>query len=313
MMDFILIVAGFILLIFGANTLVDGSVGLAKKLKISDLIIGLTIVAFGTSTPELVINLVAVGKHGSTDIAFTNIIGSNMINVFIVLGAAAVIFPITSQKSSRRFDIPLSILAPVLLLLLTANGVLTRIDGLVLMLFFLWFLHTTIRNAVKFPEKEQTGDFKPMKIWKAVVFIIGGLAILIVGARLIVPSAVNVATKLGVSEAVIGLTIVALGTSLPELATSVVAAFKKNSDIALGNVIGSNILNIFFILSTSAIIKPLPVYPNITTDLIVTTLGNLLVIFFIFSNKERTIKRWAGALFLIIYGVFLGLRIATIL
>lgn len=313
MMDYLLILVGFGLLIFGANFLVDGSAGLAKKLKVSDLIIGLTIVAFGTSAPELVINLVAVGKHGSTDIALTNIIGSNMINTFIVLGLAAVIYPIASQKSSRRFDIPLSILAPVLLLLLTANGVLSKIDGLILMLFFLWFLHVTVRNAVMFPEKEHAENFNPMKVWKSVLFIAGGLAILVFGARMIVPATVRIATKIGVSEAVIGLTIVALGTSLPELATSVVAAFKKKSDIALGNVIGSNILNIFFILSTSAIIKPLPVYPSIVTDLLVIAFGSLLVIIFIVSNKERSIKRWGGAIFLIIYAVFIGLRIATII
>jgi len=313
MMDYVLIIVGFALLIAGANFLVDGSAGLAKRLKVSDLIIGLTIVAFGTSAPELVVNLVAVGKHGSTDIALTNIIGSNMVNVFIILGISATIYPISSRISSRRFDIPLSILAPVMVLLLTVDGVLSRIDGLVLMLFFLLFLYVTVRNALKFPEKEQIEDFKPMKIWKSVVLIVGGLALLVVGGRMIVPSAVNIATKIGISEAVIGLTIVALGISLPELATSVVAAYKKNSDIALGNVIGSNIFNIFFILSVSSIIKPLPIYPNIVTDLLVTIIGGVLVLFFVYSNKERSIKRWGGVLFLVLYAIFIGLRIATIL
>ncbi len=312
-MNYVLIIIGFILLIYGANLLVDGSTGLAKRLKVSDLIIGLTIVAFGTSAPELVVNLVAVGKHGSTDIALTNIIGSNMINTYIVLGMAALIFPIASQKSSRRLDIPLSIIAPILVLVLTINDVLEMREGMVLMIFFLWFLYSTIKNAIRFPEKLVVESYKAMSIWKSVLFMLGGLVILIIGARMIVPAAVNVATNLGVSQDVIGLTIVALGTSLPELATSVVAAFKRNSDIALGNVVGSNIFNVFFILATSAMIKPLPTYPSIKMDLIVTLIGSLLIIIFIYLNKERAIQRWSGALFLMLYTVFISLRIATII
>lgn len=312
MIDYLLIIAGFTLLIFGASFLVDGASGLAKRFNVSNLIIGLTVVAFGTSAPELVVNLVAAINPGSTDIALTNIIGSNMINTFVILGAAAVVFPIASQKSSRRFDIPLSLIAPVAVFMLSMNGILSLSDGLILLLFFIWFMYTNIRNAVRHPEEEQAEDYKPMKIWKAALLIIGGLVALVGGAQLIVPSATNIAVRYGVSQSIIGLTIVALGTSLPELATSVVAAFKKNSDIALGNVIGSNIFNVFFILSFSAIIRPLPTYPDMNIDLIVTALGSLLVLFFIYSNKERNIKRWGGLLFLLFYAVFLSWKISTI-
>lgn len=312
MIDYLLIVAGFALLIFGANFLVDGSSGLAKRFNVSNLIIGLTVVAFGTSAPEMVVNLVAALNPGSTDIALTNIIGSNMINTFVILGAAAVVFPIASQKSSRRFDIPLSLIAPVAVFLLSMNGILSLTDGLILLLFFIWFMYTNIRNAVRHPEEEQAEDYKPMKIWKAILLIIGGLATLVGGAQLIVPSATNIAASYGVSQSVIGLTIVALGTSLPELATSVVAAFKKNSDIALGNVIGSNIFNVFFILSSSALVRPLPVYPGMNVDLMVTAAGSLLVLLFIYSNKERNIKRWGGLLFLLSYTAFLVWKISTL-
>ncbi|MDD2283965.1 MAG: calcium/sodium antiporter [Paludibacter sp.] len=312
MIDYFLIIAGFVLLIFGANYLVDGSGGLAKRFNISNLIIGLTIVAFGTSAPELVVNLVAAVNPGTTDIALTNIIGSNMINTYIILGATAVVFPIASQKSSRRFDIPLSLIAPVAVLLLSLNGVLSQIDGLVLLLFFGWFMYSNIKNVILHPEEEQAEDYKPMKIWKATLLIVGGLAALVVGAQLIVPAASNIATRFGVSQSVIGLTIVALGTSLPELATSVVAAFKKNSDIALGNVIGSNIFNVFFILASSAIITPLPTYQGITIDLIITATGSLLVLLFIYSNKERVIKRWGGVVFLMLYTAFLIWKISTL-
>jgi cation:H+ antiporter len=312
MIDYLFIVVGFTLLIFGANFLVDGASGLAKRFNVSNLIIGLTVVAFGTSAPELVVNLVAALNPRSTDIALTNIIGSNMINTFVILGAAAVVFPIASQKSSRRFDIPLSFIAPVAVFLLSMNGILSMSDGLILILFFIWFMYTNIRNAIRHPEEEQAEDYKPMKIWKAILLIIGGLATLVGGAQLIVPAATNIAASYGVSQSVIGLTIVALGTSLPELATSVVAAFKKNSDIALGNVIGSNIFNVFFILSSSAIIRPLPAYQGMNVDLMVTAAGSLLVLFFIYSNKERNIKRWGGLLFLLSYTAFLIWKISTL-
>lgn len=312
MWDYLFILVGFVLLIFGANYLVDGASGLAKRFNVSNLIIGLTVVAFGTSAPELVVNLIASINPGTTDIALTNIIGSNMINTYVILGAAAVVFPIISQKSSRRFDIPLSLIAPVAVLLLSYNGLLSLIDGLVLMLFFIWFMYSNISKAIKHPEDEQAENFKPMKIWKASLMIVGGLGALIGGAQLVVPAATNIALNFGISQSIIGLTIVALGTSLPELATSVVAAFKKNSDIALGNVIGSNIFNVFFILSTSAIIRPLPSYEGMEFDLIFTALGSVLTLLFIYSSKDRSIKRWGGLVFLLVYSIFLYWKISQL-
>lgn len=312
MLHYLLILAGFVLLIFGANWLVDGSSGLARRFNVSNLIIGLTVVAFGTSAPELVVNLFAAINPETTDIALTNIIGSNMINTFVILGAAAVVYPIVSQKSSRRFDIPLSFFAPVVVLLLTLNGVLSFSDGLILLIFFIWFMISNINKAIRHPEDEQAEDYKPMKIWKATILITVGLGALVGGAQLIVPSATAIAEKMGVSQAVIGLTIVALGTSLPELATSVVAAFKKNSDIALGNVIGSNIFNVFMILASSALVRDLRIYDGIFFDLAVTALGSLLLILFIYTNKQRSLKRWGGAAFLVIYAVYLILKIQSV-
>ncbi len=311
LLDIIKILIGFVVLIYGAHFLVNGSSGLAKRFKVSDLIIGLTVVAFGTSAPELVVNLMAALNPSTTDIALTNIIGSNMINTFVILGLAATIFPIASQKSSRRIDIPLSILAPVAVLILSFDGVLNYTDGIVLLLVFAAFLWTNIANSLKNPEV-QAEHFVPMKVWKAVLFVLGGLAALILGAQLIVPSASSIAISLGISQSVIGLTIVALGTSLPELATSAVAAYKKNSDIAMGNVIGSNILNVFFILGTSAAISPLPSYSGMPIDLIITALSGLLVIGFIYTSKQRILKRWAGISLLLVYAIYLVWKISTL-
>lgn len=310
-MDYLLILAGFVILIVGAHFLVDGASGMAKRFNVSNLVIGLTVVAFGTSAPELVVNLVASLNPDTTDIALTNIIGSNMINTYVILGIAALIYPIVSQKSSRRFDMPLSLMAPIAVLLLVwgMNGEVNRAGGLILMLFFVWFMTVMVRKALKHPEEAEE-DFKPMKIWLALIMILGGLGGLIGGAQLIVPSATRIAESWGVSQSVIGLTIIALGTSLPELATSAVAAFKKNSDIALGNVVGSNIFNVFFVLGISAVIRPLPAYTNIYTDLIVTALGSLLILIFVYTNKAHSIKRWGGAILLLIYSAFLYWMIA---
>ncbi len=304
-MDYLLIFGGFVILIYGAHFLVDGSTGLAKRFNVPNLIIGLTIVALGTSAPELVVNIVAAVNPGSNDIALTNVIGSNNINVFIILGLSAAIYPISSRKSSRKFDIPLSILAPVLVFLLSIDGELSRADGGILLLFFAWFMFVMIRNTLNHPRKMNDEIFKPMKIWVSALMILGGLAALIAGAHLIVPSAVRIAENLGVSQAVIGLTIVALGTSLPELATSAVAALKKNSDIALGNIIGSNIFNIFMILGLSAAIKPLNVYKNMNIDLAMGFLSCLLVLIFVYTNKQHKIKRWEGGFLLLVYIIYL--------
>lgn len=310
-MDYLLIIVGFGVLIAGAHYLVDGASGLAKRFNVPNLVIGLTVVAFGTSAPELVVNLVAALNPATADLALTNIIGSNMINTYVILGVAAIIFPIASQRSSRIFDIPLSIFAPFLVLAMVFfDSQVDRYDGIILLVIFGLFMLWIIRKTIKDPATVIEEDYKPMKIWLATIFVIGGLLGLVGGAQLIVPSATRIAVSWGVSQSIIGLTIVALGTSLPELATSAVAAFKKNSDIALGNVIGSNIFNIFLVLGVSATISPLPAYSNMSNDLIFTTIASILVLLFCIFNKHKSISRTAGIVLLLIYSVYLYYSIA---
>ena len=312
----ICIVVGFVALVKGADWLVDGASAIAKRFGISDLVIGLTVVAFGTSMPEFVVNMVSVAE-GSTDLALTNILGSNIINTFVILGLTALVYPIVSQKRARDFDIPMSIIAGVLVLIFVAvqlpfgeteRGV-GRIGGVILLLMFCYFLYNTFRHAKDHPEETDAESYRPMDARRAVALMLGGFVGLVVGGELIVKSAVDIATRMGVSEAVIGLTIVALGTSLPELATSVIAAMKHNSDIALGNVFGSNIFNVFFVLATSATICPLPAYDGIELDACIAALGSIIVWLAVKTNHERKIQRWAGALLLIVYAGFLTYRL----
>lgn len=311
-MTYILITLGFALLLFAANWLVDGASGLAKRLNVPDLIIGLTVVAFGTSAPELVVNLSA-SFQGTSEIAMTNILGSNIINTLVILGLSATIYPITSSLSLRRFEIPLSILAGAIVLVLGTDFLfgnaqfhgLTRIDGIVLLIIFAIFLYRSITMAVSGKANIDPESYKPMKIWKAVLLVLGGLAGLIVGGNLVVKQAVAIAHSFGISEAVIGVTVVALGTSLPELATSAIAAAKRNSDMALGNVIGSNIFNVFMILGVSSIIAPLPMYNNLSIDASIAGLSSLVVLIFILTNKKGQIKRWHGATLLAMYVAYL--------
>ena len=318
----ILIVLGFIALVKGADWLVDGASAVAKQFGISDLAIGLTVVAFGTSMPEFVVNMVSVAE-GSTDLAITNIVGSNIINTFVILGLTALVYPITSQKRSRDFDIPMSIIAGVLVFAFVAvqspfgeemKGI-SRTGGIMLLVMFSYFLYNTFRHAKDHPDEqlsEAEQSTKNISTRRAVALILGGLVGLVVGGELIVKSAVDLATRLGVSEAIIGLTIVALGTSLPELATSVMAATKKNCDIALGNVVGSNIFNVFFVLGTSAVIRPLPAYTGIELDAWAAAVGSLLVWLFVKSNHERQIKRWEGAVLLLVYAGYLTYRLIEV-
>ena len=302
----ILLIAGFVLLVKGADWLVEGASALAKRWGITDLVIGLTVVAFGTSMPEFVVNMVSVA-NGSTDLAITNILGSNIINTFVILGFTALVYPVVSQKHSRDFDIPMSIIAAILVfaMVITQSPFgeeqpgISRMGGIILLLLFSYFLYNTFRHAKDHPEDAETEQVLPMALWKALLLIVVGLIGLVVGGELIVRSAVRIAVDCGVPESIIGLTIVALGTSLPELATSVIAAFKHNCDIALGNVIGSNILNVFLVLGTSAIVRPLPAYDGIVQDAWMAAAGSILVWLFVKTNKEREVKRWGGAILLI--------------
>ena len=318
----ICIVVGFVALVKGADWLVDGASAIAKRFGISDLVIGLTVVAFGTSMPEFVVNMVSVAE-GSTDLAITNILGSNVINTFVILGLTALVYPIVSQKRSRDFDITLSIIAGILVLAFVAVELpfgecgkgIGRMGGIVLLLMFCYFLYNTFRHAKEHPEEGQGDEVqstKEVSIRRALCLMLGGLVGLVVGGELIVKSAVDIAMRCGVSEAIIGLTIVALGTSLPELATSVIAAAKHNSDIALGNVFGSNIFNVFFVLATSAIVRPLPAYEGIELDALMAALGSIIVWLAVKTNHERKVQRWAGALLLLVYGAYLTYRLLNV-
>lgn len=313
-----MLIVGLILLVKGADWLVDGASAIAKRSGISDLVIGLTIVAFGTSMPEFVVNMVSVSA-GSTDLAITNILGSNIINTFVILGVTAMIYPITAQKRPRDFNMPLSIIAGVLVYSFVAvqspfgeeqQGI-SRMGGIILLVMFSYFLYNTFRHAKDHPDEIEVAPeaSKPIGTGLAIVLVLVGLGGLVIGGEMIVKSAVQIATNLGVSEAIIGLTVVALGTSLPELATSAVAAFKKNCDIALGNVIGSNIFNVFFVLGTSATVRPLPAYDGIILDAWTAVLGSMLVWLFVKTNHERQIKRWAGAILLLVYAGYLTYRL----
>lgn len=302
---FLLIIIGFIALIFGANWLVDGASALAKQYKISDLAIGLTIVAFGTSAPELIVNSVA-SFNGHSDIVLGNIIGSNNFNLFIILGIAGLVYPITIQSSTAWREIPISLVITGLFFMLANNFFLSdevkisRFDGAILFISFVIFLYY-VSKKMKIEESQVTSVSEKksnLKIW---ILIIIGLLGLLIGGKLVVDNAVTVATNLGVSQKIIGLTIVAAGTSLPELLTSLIAAIKKNSDIAIGNVIGSNIFNILLILPISTFIKPIDYNQNFNQDTLILFGGTAFLIIAMITGKKRKLDRWESALLLGFY------------
>lgn len=319
-----LLVVGFVLLVKGADWLVDGASGMAKRLNISDLIIGLTVVAFGTSMPEFVVNIISAA-HGNSELAITNVLGSNTINIFVVLGLTAVVCPVTSDVTTRKVDIPVAFVGALLVLLFACSSwpaslswedlsaashwnvdssdFLSRLEGILLVVIFFMYLLNLGQRAKK--TNELTESFSPMKIWKGVLLILVGLFGLTVGGELIVKSATQVAHNFGVSDAIIGLTIVALGTSLPELATSVIAAAKKNADLALGNCVGSCIFNVFFVISISATIHPLQAYPGLTLDALMAFAGPALVWLFVMTGKRHRVNRLEGGVLLLVYGVYL--------
>ena len=315
------LIAGFFLLVKGADWLVDGASALARRLGVSDLVIGLTVVAFGTSMPEFVVNMISAAD-GSTDLAITNVLGSNIINIFVALGLTALVFPVVSQKRSRDFDIPMSIIAAVLVFaaVVVPSSVrdlprcISRWEGIGLLCIFIVFLISTFRNANDRNKASENKAEKSisMSVFTSLLLILVGIGGLALGGELIVKSAVQMATDWGVSQTVIGLTIVALGTSLPEIATSVMAAWKKNSDLAIGNVIGSNIFNIFLVLGTSAVIRPLPAYKGFELDAWCAALGSILVWLFLKTNREREIKRWEGLVLLLVYSAYLTYRLLYI-
>ncbi|MBY5958634.1 calcium/sodium antiporter [Membranicola marinus] len=307
----ILIIAGFTSLIFGANWLVDGASSLAKKNHISDLVIGLTIVAFGTSAPELVVNAVA-SFNGLSDIVFGNIIGSNNFNLFIILGIAGLIYPITVQSSTAWKEIPLSLIITILFFILANNFfiyqnlAISRWEGMILLIAFIGFLYYVFHQLKQ--EKSEAVNYEEksnFKIWSLILFGITGL---IAGGKLVVDHSIEIATELDVNQKIIGLTIIAAGTSLPELVTSIVAALKKNSNIAIGNVIGSNIFNILLILSISALIHPISYNTNFNRELLILMGGTVFLILAMVTGKRKKLDRWEAFMmfsFYIIYTSYL--------
>ncbi|WP_299825728.1 calcium/sodium antiporter [uncultured Pontibacter sp.] len=311
MVDFLFLLAGFAALIFGADKLVDASSSLAARLGIPNIVIGLTIVAFGTSAPELVVNLFA-SINNNTDMVLGNVLGSNIFNVLAILGISSVLYPLTVKTNTTWLEIPLSLLAAFAVLII-ANDVyldgaeldfISRAEGLLLLLFFTIFLVYNLKVAQGGASEEET-ETKNYTYLKAILFIVLGLAGLIIGGRLIVTSAVSIAQMFGLSERVIALTVVSIGTSLPELATSIVAVRKRNVDIAIGNVVGSNIFNIFLILGVSALVTPLQVSAASLVDIMVNIAASLLLFIFIFTGKGRQLVRWEGIILFLIYMAYL--------
>ena len=309
-LQIILLIVGLVLLVKGADWLVDGASVLAKKNKVSDLAIGLTIVAFGTSAPELVVNAVAASGN-YPDIVFGNIIGSNNFNLFVILGLSGLIIPLSVQSSTVWKEIPFSLFAAIALYFLANNYFLTESkelsiwDAGILLIFFAAFLYYVATQLKSEPstDSQEIKDYSTQKIWGLIII---GLVGLVGGGKLVVDNAVSMAQSLGVSEKIIGLTIVAAGTSLPELATSVVAAMKKNADIAIGNIVGSNIFNIFLILGVSGLIRPLEYNASFNTDLYLLAGGTVFLFFAMFTGKRHKLDRWEAFILLATYLLYTG-------
>ncbi len=320
LLSIVYLIAGLALILVGANILTDGSAALARRIGISDLIVGLTVVAFGTSTPELVISVLSAARD-TAGLAVGNVVGSNIFNILVIVGITAIVRPISVGRDIMSTEIPLVILSSLLLIVM-ANGplldgaptsVITRVDGIILLIFFILFMRETLvrsrRRPAPAPEAASGPTANPaaneMPLAKSLVFIVLGLAGLIIGGDRFVAGASDIARGMGVSDAVIGLTIVAVGTSLPELAASVAAALKGNSDMALGNVIGSNVFNIFLVLGAAATVRPLPLGDVTAVDL--GTLMGASLLFWIcgWLVGRRTVTRGEGVMLTALYVAYM--------
>ncbi|MDD2907146.1 MAG: calcium/sodium antiporter [Candidatus Gracilibacteria bacterium] len=313
-MVYILFLIGFVILIKGADLLVSGASSIALKFKIPAIVVGLTIVAFGTSTPELAVNMFSA-LDGKTDLAIGNILGSNIANILLILGVSSIIYPLRAQVSTIFKEIPFALLGVIILLLMAndvlidggASNIISRIDGFVFIGFFIVFLYYTFCIAKTADSKSNEDEgISEMAVGKSILFIIIGLTGLTLGGKWIVDGAVVIAKGFGLSEAVIGLTVVAVGTSLPELATSVVAAMKKQTDIAIGNVVGSNIFNVFWILGLTSIIKPLPFSASSNIDTLMAIFATLILFLIMFIGKKSVIEKWQGILMIMMYFTYIG-------
>ena len=302
LLQFGLLVLGFVLLGKGADWFVEGAAGIAAKFGIPQLVIGLTIVAMGTSAPEAAVSIAASLK-GSADITIGNVVGSNIMNILVILGCASVITPLLLARSTARIEIPYVIAITALLFWQGRDGVISFVDGLMLCVGFVIYLAYLYRMAVNSAPTEEERAEEEMSLGKCVVWTLGGLAVIIVGSNVTVNAATAIAVFMGLSERIIGLTIVALGTSLPELFTSVTAARKGNADIAIGNIVGSNIFNILFVVALSALIVDIPFDKAFTFDSYAAIFAAVLLWLCVLP-KER-LARWAGALMLVCYGAYL--------
>ena len=297
-----LIVLGSFLVLRGAERMTDGAVALAQRMMIPQMVIGLTIVACGTSMPEFFVSLTSA-IHGSADMAIGNVVGSNIFNTLLIVGVAAVVAPMIIARSTVRKDIPVAFMASILLGVMCLDGVISRIDAAIMFVCFLLFMAYTIRSARKGEVEVSEEEQKGYGTGKSVFLIIYGLALLIVGSNIFVDAATFVARTFGVSDAVIGLTIVACGTSMPELATSVVAAKNGQSALAIGNVLGSNVFNILMVLGLTGLISPLQINGITNIDLILQFAAVALV--WLFSYTKFKVERWEGALLSLVFLTYL--------
>ena len=307
-LNVLFLILGFVFLAKGADFFVDGASSIAKKFKIPQIVIGLTIVAMGTSLPEAAVSIKAA-ITGNADLSVGNVVGSNILNILLILGVSSVIFPLVIKKLTRRIDIPIVICASFVLFLL---GLLNKIffwGGIIMLLMFFGYLAYLFVVAKKNKDKEEPAAIKNMPVWKSILFTVLGIALIICGSEFAVETASNLAKMAGWSEAFIGLTVVALGTSLPELFTSVVAAIKKNSDIAIGNVVGSNIFNILFILGITSLITPLGFAPSFLIDTLFSLACAVLLL--VLSLNGGKLKRWGGIIMLASYAVYFVYLCAT--
>ncbi|MCB2221671.1 MAG: calcium/sodium antiporter [Bacteroidetes bacterium] len=311
MLNLFFSVLGFIPLILGATWLVNGASSVAKKRNISNLVIGLTIVAFGTSSPELVVNILAA-TSGNSGFSFGNVIGSNIINILVIMGLAALIYPMSVKSPTIWIEIPLCLLS-ALIVVVMANDIwldgsntesISRSEGILLLGFFFVFMYYSW-FAMKRTDEEHEIKIKFISTRKSWLMIIVGMILLAGGGQLIVYFAERFARNYGISDRIIGLTILSIGTSLPELSTSLVAAIKKNTDISIGNIIGSNLFNTFLILGTSATIQPIQLEPGANMDLWVNVLATLLLFVFVFTRKGRMIDRLEGAIMVMIFAAYI--------
>ena len=311
LLQILLFLVGLALVVFGADYLVEGASAVARKAGLSEFIIGLTIVGMGTSAPEMVVSFIGAAQ-GNADIAIGNVVGSNIFNTLLILGVTALILPMTITPENRKRDIPMNIFTVVVLVLLglehTIFGIgtdgLSRIDGgilLALFIAYMWYSFTSSK-----PESDSAQDAKKTAIWLAVIYIVGGLAALVFGGRLFVNSAVNIAHSFGVSDKFIAITILAGGTSMPELATCIAAAVKKKGQLALGNIIGSNIFNVLLILGGSAIISPLSFADISYVDLGILMASALVLLTSCFVGKKNSLDRLDGVLFLILWAGYMA-------